>query len=130
MKLSAKQAAREIGKSTPTVTRAIKAGRISATRNDSGGFEIDPAELFRVFPRVTSNGGNVKGEILPAVTPDATPMLTRENEMLRARLEEKDEVIEDLRRRLDEEASERRKLTNILMEPRKKTFWQRLTGSG
>ncbi len=89
MKLSAKQAAKEIGKSTPTVTRAIKAGRISATRNEGGGFEIDPAELFRVFPRVTANGDNVKGKILPAVTPDETPMLTRENEMLRARLEEK-----------------------------------------
>jgi hypothetical protein len=31
------------------IWRAIRAGRLPAQRKDDGGFEIDPAELFRVF---------------------------------------------------------------------------------
>jgi hypothetical protein len=32
------------------VLRAIKAGRLSAQRDETGGWQIDPAELHRVFP--------------------------------------------------------------------------------
>lgn len=53
MKLSASKAAKQTGKSVPTITRAIKSGKISAERTDSGGYLIDPAELFRVFPALT-----------------------------------------------------------------------------
>ena len=31
------------------IWRAIRAGRLPAQRKDDGGFEIDPAELSRVF---------------------------------------------------------------------------------
>ena len=54
----------EVGKSTPTKTRAIKSGRISATKNEIGGYEINPSELFRVFPPVTGEKGDVKGRLL------------------------------------------------------------------
>ena len=35
---------------TSAPLRAIKAGRLSATRDDIGQWAIDPSELFRVFP--------------------------------------------------------------------------------
>ena len=60
MKLSANEAAKRTGKSVPTITRAIKSGKISAERADRGGYRIDPAELFRVFPALT---------LLPPVAP-------------------------------------------------------------
>jgi hypothetical protein len=41
-------AAAGINKST--VLRHIKAGKISATRDDAGGWQIDPAEFHRLFP--------------------------------------------------------------------------------
>jgi hypothetical protein len=55
--------------------------------------------------------------------------LEREIALLRERLADKDSVIDDLRRRLDTEAEERRKLTMILTDrrPRKK-WWRRLLG--
>ena len=53
MKYSAGQAAKATGKSIPTITRAIKKGVISASSKSGGGYEIDPAELHRVFPAVT-----------------------------------------------------------------------------
>jgi hypothetical protein len=55
--------------------------------------------------------------------------LERENAVLRERLTDKDNVIEDLRRRLDAEAEERRKLTMILTDRRpRKRWWRRLFG--
>jgi excisionase family DNA binding protein len=43
-------AARATGLSKSTIYRAIKSGRISANRADTGDYAIDPAELHRVFP--------------------------------------------------------------------------------
>ena len=37
------------------ISKAIKSGRLSAYKNDIGQYEIDPAELFRVFPVNTGN---------------------------------------------------------------------------
>jgi hypothetical protein len=48
--LSLREAAQQTGSNKSTIWRAIKSGRMSATRLDDGGFAIDPAELFRVFP--------------------------------------------------------------------------------
>lgn len=43
------QAARLTGTSKTTLTRAIKGGRLSATRREDGVYAIDPAELTRVY---------------------------------------------------------------------------------
>jgi hypothetical protein len=43
-------AAAAAGVNRSTVLRAIKAGRISAQRDNNNGWEIDPAEFHRVFP--------------------------------------------------------------------------------
>jgi hypothetical protein len=44
------EASRVCGVPKSTLSRAIKSGRMSATRNDTGGYAIDPAELHRVYP--------------------------------------------------------------------------------
>lgn len=44
------EAAKAVGKSKTTLHRAIKSGRISATKTNDGVYAIDPAELHRVFP--------------------------------------------------------------------------------
>lgn len=44
------EAAKAVGKSKTTLHRAIKSGRISATKADDGAYAIEPAELHRVFP--------------------------------------------------------------------------------
>ena len=58
-------------------------------------------------------------------TPIEANALQREIELLRERLGDKDNVIDDLRRRLDEEAEERRmtqaKFTALLTHEREKT---------
>lgn len=49
MYLSLGQAAKETGKSKSVISNALKSGRLSGRRNDKDEWEIDPAELFRVF---------------------------------------------------------------------------------
>lgn len=44
------EASKAVGKSKTTLHRAIKSGKISATKTDDGAYAIDPAELHRVFP--------------------------------------------------------------------------------
>jgi hypothetical protein len=48
--LNLREAAEQAGTSKSSIFRAIKSGRLSATRDDFGGIQIDPAELARAFP--------------------------------------------------------------------------------
>ncbi len=54
------QAAKETGISKATLSKALKSGRLSYVAKSTAGYEIDPAELFRVFPPKPS--GTVEGE--------------------------------------------------------------------
>jgi len=53
--LSLFEAATAAGIAKSTIWRAVKAGRISATRTVTGTYQVDPAELFRVFPAMPKN---------------------------------------------------------------------------
>ena len=44
------QAAKAVGKSKTTISKAIQSGKISATKQTNGSYQIDPSELHRVFP--------------------------------------------------------------------------------
>ena len=45
------QAAKEAGKSPSTIHRSLNNGKLSYMSKDNDGYKIDPAELFRVFPK-------------------------------------------------------------------------------
>lgn len=53
MKYTAGQAAKATGVATATITRALKAGKISGQKDENGAWVIDPSELHRVFPPVS-----------------------------------------------------------------------------
>lgn len=46
------QAAKATGKTKATIQEAIKRGRVSAAKDESGRYQIDPAELHRVYPPI------------------------------------------------------------------------------
>jgi hypothetical protein len=58
--LSLREAAQLCGRGKSTIQTSIKDGRLSAGRNELGGYEIDPAELHRVFPYTLSGDGTEK----------------------------------------------------------------------
>jgi hypothetical protein len=56
MPLSLAQAAAETGLHRSSILRAIKRGTISGTRDASGAWVVEPAELFRVFTPAVRTG--------------------------------------------------------------------------
>ncbi len=86
------QAARLTGTSKTTLTRSIKAGRLSATRRDDGSYAINPAELSRVYAVTvaTPATGDATGDAVHQATPERDPgetlALRVEIEGLRAQL--------------------------------------------
>jgi len=57
MAIGLSEAAMATGVNRSTIYRAWKAGRLSATKTDTGQIEIEPSELFRVFPPVAAQHG-------------------------------------------------------------------------
>jgi hypothetical protein len=98
---SLKQAADAVGRGKPAILKAIKSGRISAKKDDNGQWQIDPAELHRVYP-VTATGN---GSDTPAGERQETlkehSAVGPEIAMLHERLAEKDALIADLRTERD-----------------------------
>ena len=82
------QAARLAGVGKTTLTRAIKSGRLSATRRDDGGYQIDPSELSRVYNVTPETGETVKatGDAVHRATPEGDRHATQSDPELTARL--------------------------------------------
>jgi hypothetical protein len=122
--LSLAKAAQLSGKSKPTLCRWIKAGRLSANRNEDGSYQIDPSERARVFPFFAGDITDTLKQLVSLNGAGADPVISpREVEGLRLLLAEREQTIRDLRHRLDAEAEERRRLTAILTDRR--PWWLR-----
>jgi hypothetical protein len=112
MKHSLISAAIAAGLSKSTIYRAIKSGKMSAHFED-GVYTIDPSELHRVFPPVSSERVMKEG-MTQSETHDETPVLRKEVEFLKQQVEREREFVKSLERRLDDSDAERRKLTALL----------------
>jgi hypothetical protein len=125
MHLTLGQAAKETGKSKSVISSAIKSGRLSASRSDTGSWQIDPAELFRVFSKQNAQNPEKEQNRTPENT-QQNMLLEREIEFLHERLREKDGVIDDLRQDRDHW---RQQATALLTDGRsheRPGFWSRL----
>ena len=110
--LSAAQAAKLAGVNKTTIVRAISAGRLSASKNDKGGYDIDPAELCRVFPPASEATGSAPDAMHQHATGSATDE-TMDLKIAVARLQaERDAqqaLIDELRDRMAEASRQRDK---------------------
>lgn len=100
MNLSLGQAAKACGKSKATISKALKSGKLSFVKKTSAGYEIDPAELFRVFPKETKQPLIANDQQPPQSTPE-TKALEREIELLREMLSKSEETVERERANAD-----------------------------
>lgn len=112
MQYSANQAAEATGKNVATITRAIKAGKISAIKDASGAWQIDGAELSRVFPLRTQSLKNIDmqndANLTQRKNTSEDNALREELATLRERVKAADRLLEeranhitDLQKRLD-----------------------------
>ena len=120
--LSATQAGKAVGKSVPTITRAIKSGKLSAKNRDGGGYDIDPSELFRVWPSI-SNDSDVTPTTLERETQSETSALRREVDLLR-------EMLNETKADRDEWKEQAKRVTLLVEDhnTKPKGFWARLKG--
>jgi vacuolar-type H+-ATPase subunit I/STV1 len=103
------QAAIETGMAKSAISRAIKYGRLSARKKENGSFEIDPAELFRVYPPASSRNGSEQRQEERSATPNETNGLQREVVVLR-------ELIEEIKGERDNLREERERLLKVIEE--------------
>ena len=117
------EAAKATGKSKSTILRSIKAGRISAVRDElGGGWLVEPAELHRLYAEHDSVRDAVNGEVRTGHRTGydaAIRELQTERERERTLLLDQ---IADLRDRLTDSEKERRataaQLTALLTDQR------------
>ena len=62
MYLSLGQAAKEAGVAKSTISKALSSGKLSYREKNPEGYKIDPAELFRVYPRTTKTSADETAE--------------------------------------------------------------------
>ena len=116
MSWSVSRAARETGLSKSTISRAIKSGRISAAKQHDGSYLIEPAELFRVYPRNAAQPlSDARHDAVRNPLEEAYTTSSKEIELLKLKLAMTEELLAherensklqhetvlDLRKRLD-----------------------------
>ena len=118
--LTLNRAAREAGRSKATLLEAIRGGRLSAPKDELGCYQIDPAELFRVYPP-TGRRPDAETATDPMPPTTETVLLRQKVEFLERIIQGIESERNDLRRRLDAEsearenaAAEIRRLTLML----------------
>ncbi|MFT8247182.1 helix-turn-helix domain-containing protein [Roseomonas sp. BN140053] len=116
------EAAKATGISKATISRALKSGKISFVSHENSSYQIDPAELHRVYPAVSRNS-STQPHMERSVTPETvaeTGGLQRELDLLREERERERTLltgqIEDLKRDRDDLRGERDRLLGVIEE--------------
>ncbi len=142
MYLTLGQAAEMCGWSKGALSKSIKSGKMSVYAKTSAGFQLDPAEVLRVFPKKTETSSIEQMETREKHTGNSAlrsevealqqQLVTADLERTRER-EQLTDRIDSLQRMLDDEKSERRQLTALLtdqsqkpVEPMRKGLWARI----
>lgn len=105
------EAEKEVGVTKSTISRAIKDGRLSANRNEHGHYQIDPAELFRVYPPNNQHDQEERNTSRNATQQAVQHHATPQNDS------DEHEMVPWLRKRL-ERAEEKLSQTESLLEER------------
>jgi hypothetical protein len=115
--LTLAEAAKETGLTKPAIFKAIKSGKISASKDERGQWMIDPAELFRVYDPVS------KKETVEPQTANLSLLLKLKElesklEVTDKRLLDKDREIDDLRVQRDHWRTQAEQITRLLTDGR------------
>jgi hypothetical protein len=93
------QAAKAVGMSKTSILRSIKAGRISAGRDEFGQWAIEPCELHRVYPALTEETVTGNGTAERAVIGGETALAEADARvaLAEARLFDSKSMLEEIR---------------------------------
>lgn len=130
MQYTAGQAAQATGKNIATITRAIKSGKISAQKDESGAWRIDASELHRMFPLDTQDlrKQKMQSDARPVQeqSKSQTAVLELELAALRERVAAQSELLEERAGQITDLKEDRdrwrHQATNLLAENRSENY--------
>lgn len=130
MRISLRQAVEGFDVSRPTLTKALKSGKISGEKDTSGAWFIDPSELVRIYkPRSKTEQDEHAREHV-----HEHRSLSHDYNYMKGKVEALEEQINDLkaqRDRSEERAAQSdARLYGLLEDMRgpRRSWWQRLRG--
>lgn len=136
MAFNLRTAAQQAGVSKSTILRAVKSGRLSAKRTADMGYDIEPAELFRVYPPQRSSTDAMGQDATSASNTGATmtapgaPAAALEAEIagLREILRRADAAADELRQDRDKWRNMAEQAQRLLTDQRSRSWWGRAMG--
>ena len=127
------QAASVSGVSKQKILADLRSGKLSGFQDEQRRWQIEPTELDRAYPDLTrsneirADGVEAAGDDPQKTTPNAYLLaLQAEKKGLEKHLELVTNERDDLRRRLDQEVEDRRRLITSLVDQRKRSWLQRI----
>ena len=115
------QAAKATGKSKTTIQRSIAKGRISAKKDASGVYQIDPSELHRVFAPISPDTVPKPPQSNTTPPHDDTPVLQAKIDALEEMLAREREALDELR--ADRDAWKQQATGLLSAPPPKRRRW-------
>lgn len=109
------EAAKATSKSKTTIAKSIRTGRVSASKKEDGSYSIDPSELHRVYPMISTPQGLPLQQDTPAHSEVDTELSAKIRELegilyaTQQRLSDRDEQLAHLREDRDREVDHLRK---------------------
>jgi len=100
MSLSPTEAGKHVGLTKQSIIKAVRSGRLSANKNASGEWEIEPVELFRVWPAVNQDRGKVVPQVddlTPPANGEVITLLKAQIDLLKSQLDDVKADREDMR---------------------------------
>jgi excisionase family DNA binding protein len=121
-------AAAACGVNKSTILRAIKAGKISAVRDEQGQWQVEPAELHRVYPPVAATAERTDATQRDAA---ALAMAHQQAALAEERLSDLKAILADMQRDRDAWRDQAQRLALPAPEPEKPmTWWRWLRSTG
>ena len=130
MPLSLAEAAQATGLNKSTILRAIKSGRITGTRGPSGQWEIEAAEVHRVYPPAMAAAGRA-GAFPRGAAGHAAASLAEAHQraiLAEQRLADAKAALDELRAQRDAWQAQAERLA--LAAPAARRSWRRRLGGG
>ena len=131
MSYTLNEAAKATGKSKTTIHRALKSGKVSAAKTDSGAYAIEPAELHRVFPPVPGERNAERSIRNDEEQPnnDAGTLRIQLESVEKERERERQQLKETIADLREDRDRWRQQATALLEDKRPRGFWKKLFGS-
>lgn len=130
MSYTLNEAAKAAGKSKTTIHRALKSGRISAIKLDSGAYAIEPAELHRVFPAIPVERNEERSDRndVEHLRNDRGTLHTQLEIIEKERERERHQLLETITDLREDRDRWRQQATALLEDKRPRGFWKKLLG--